>query len=128
MPTTKRATVYLDASLHRALRVKALETDQSMSALVNAAVRATLAEDADDLSVARARAMELERLPDRLRRQLAKRTQALANNLRPVGGEKPTGEELYRLRQGDHRIVYAIEDAVLIVRVVRIGNRRDVYR
>ena len=58
MATTKRATVYFDAGLHRALRVKALETDQSLSALVNAAVRATLAEDADDLAVARARAKE----------------------------------------------------------------------
>ena len=56
MSTTKRATVYLDASLHRALRVKALETEQSLSQLVNAAVRASLAEDADDLAVARARA------------------------------------------------------------------------
>ena len=56
MATTKRATVYFDSGLHRALRVKALETDQSLSALVNAAVRATLAEDADDLAVARARA------------------------------------------------------------------------
>ena len=58
MSTTKRATVYFDPSLHRALRVKALETDQSVSALVNAAVRATLAEDADDLAVTRARAKE----------------------------------------------------------------------
>ena len=58
MSTTKRATVYLDSSLHRALRIKALETERSMSDLVNAAVRATLAEDADDLSVARARAKE----------------------------------------------------------------------
>ena len=58
MATTKRATVYFDSGLHRALRVKALETDQSLSALVNAAVRATLAEDADDLAVARARAKE----------------------------------------------------------------------
>ncbi len=58
MATTKRATVYFDSSLHRALRVKALETDQSLSELVNAAVRATLAEDADDLAVARARAKE----------------------------------------------------------------------
>ena len=73
-------------------------------------------------------AKELERLPDKLRRQVAKRIQALADNPRPVGVEKLTGEELYRLRQGDHRIVYSIEDAVLIVRVVRIGNRRDVYR
>ncbi len=58
MSTTKRATVYFDPSLHRALRVKALETDQSVSALVNAAVRATLAEDADDLAVTRARGKE----------------------------------------------------------------------
>ena len=58
MSTTKRATVYFDPSLHRALRVKALETDQSVSALVNAAVRATLTEDADDLAAARARAKE----------------------------------------------------------------------
>ncbi len=58
MTTTKRATVYFDSSLHRALRVKALETDRSMSELVNAAVRASLAEDADDLSAARARAKE----------------------------------------------------------------------
>ena len=58
MSTTKRATVYFDPSLHRALRVKALETDQSVSELVNAAVRATLTEDADDLAVARARAKE----------------------------------------------------------------------
>ena len=73
-------------------------------------------------------AKELERLPDKVRRQVAKRIQALADNPRPVGVEKLTGEELYRVRQGDHRIVYSIEDAVLIVRVVRIGNRRDVYR
>ena len=58
MPNTKRATVYFDSNLHHALRVKALETDQSLSELVNAAVRATLAEDADDLAVARARTRE----------------------------------------------------------------------
>lgn len=73
-------------------------------------------------------AKELERLPDKLRRQVVKRIQALADNPRPVGVEKLTGEELYRVRQGDHRIVYSIEDDVLIVRVIRIGNRRDVYR
>lgn len=58
MPHAKRATVYFDSALHRALRVKALETDQSVSDLVNAAVRATFAEDADDVAVARARAKE----------------------------------------------------------------------
>jgi hypothetical protein len=58
MTTTKRATIYLDASLHKALRVKAAETDQSISDLVNAAVRLTLAEDAEDLAAFRDRADE----------------------------------------------------------------------
>ncbi len=58
MTTNKRATVYFDPSLHRALRVKALETDQSVSDLVNDAVRASLAEDADDIATARAREKE----------------------------------------------------------------------
>lgn len=47
--SNKRATVYFDPSLHRALRLKAAETDTSVSDLVNEAVRAALAEDADDL-------------------------------------------------------------------------------
>lgn len=54
----KRITVYFDPDLHRALRVKALETDYSVSELVNAAVRATLSEDADDLATARVRQKE----------------------------------------------------------------------
>lgn len=58
MTTTKRATVYFDESLHRALRIKAAETDQSLSDLVNDAVRAVLAEDADDIATARARSKE----------------------------------------------------------------------
>ena len=46
--TRKRATVYFDPFLHRALRLKAAETDRSISELVNEAVKAALAEDADD--------------------------------------------------------------------------------
>jgi hypothetical protein len=58
MPKTKRATVYLDPTLHRALRVKAAETDQSLSDLVNDAVRQSLREDAADLAVFETRARE----------------------------------------------------------------------
>ncbi|MDZ4672992.1 MAG: CopG family transcriptional regulator [Gemmatimonadota bacterium] len=58
MPTAKRATVYFDASLHKALRLKAAETEQSISDLVNAAVRNTLAEDAEDLQAFRDRVKE----------------------------------------------------------------------
>ncbi len=55
---TKRATVYFDPDLHRALRVKAAETDRSMSDLVNEAVKLSLVEDEADLAAFRERAAE----------------------------------------------------------------------
>jgi len=54
----KRATVYFDAQLHRALRLKAAETDRSVSELVNDAVRQSLAEDAEDLAAFEERGQE----------------------------------------------------------------------
>jgi len=56
--TQKRATVYLDPELHRALRVKAAETDRTMSDLVNEAIQLALAEDAEDLAALDQRAGE----------------------------------------------------------------------
>lgn len=50
MDTAKRATVYFDADVHRALRLKAAAADRSISDMVNDAVKATLAEDAEDLA------------------------------------------------------------------------------
>jgi hypothetical protein len=50
MKPVRRATVYLDPRLHQALRLKAVETDQSLSDLVNEAIRQSLAEDAEDLA------------------------------------------------------------------------------
>lgn len=58
MSKLKRATVYLDPGLHRALRVKAAETEKSVSDLVNVAVQRSLAEDAVDLALFEARARE----------------------------------------------------------------------
>jgi hypothetical protein len=58
MPSTKRSTVYIEAPLHRALRLKSAETDASISELVNDAIRHSLAEDADDLTAFRDRAKE----------------------------------------------------------------------
>ena len=73
MATPRRATIYLDEALHRALRLKAAETDRSISDLVNEAVRLNLAEDADDLEAYRARAKEpsvdLEKVLKDLRRR-----------------------------------------------------------
>ena len=58
MTKVKRATIYLDPTLHRALRIKAAETETSVSDLVNVAVRRSLNEDAADLAVFEARARE----------------------------------------------------------------------
>lgn len=55
---TKRATIYFDPDLHKALRLKAVETSRSITDLVNAAVRQALSEDADDLAAFTARTAE----------------------------------------------------------------------
>jgi hypothetical protein len=58
MALAKRSTIYLDPALHRALRLKAAETDHTVSELVNDAVRMQMAEDAEDLEAFRSRAKE----------------------------------------------------------------------
>jgi hypothetical protein len=58
MSETRRATLYLNPDLHRALRMKAAETDQSLSDLVNTAIRQSLLEDAEDLAAFDERAKE----------------------------------------------------------------------
>jgi mRNA interferase RelE/StbE len=75
-------------------------------------------------------AKELEAVAGRKdRERIAQRILALANNPRPAGVEKLSGtSEKYRIRQGNFRILYEIQDDVLVVYVVRIADRKDVYR
>lgn len=80
------------------------------------------------LLIKRSAARELEALPLKERRRIVRRIRVLAATPRPVGAEKLTGEEKYRLRQGDYRILYTIDDAERAVVVVKIGQRGDVYR
>lgn len=71
----------------------------------------------------------LSELPRKDQKLIGKRIDALATNPRPRGVEKLQGsDELYRVRSGDYRIIYQIEDAVLKVLVIKIGQRGDVYR
>ena len=76
----------------------------------------------------RSAAKELERVPTKDRHRIVTRIGTLADNPRPMGAEKLSGDDKYRIRQGDYRTLYEIVDADLIVTVVRISNRREVYR
>lgn len=80
------------------------------------------------LHIRRSAAREINALPAKDRRRVVARIALLATDPRPVGCEKLSGEEKYRVRQGDFRILYEIIDAELVVTVVKVGHRRDVYR
>ena len=73
MRETKRATVYFDVKIHRALRLKAAETDRSVSDLVNEAVRESLSEDAADLGAFKVRAGERRHKFEDVLKQLKRR-------------------------------------------------------
>ncbi len=72
---------------------------------------------------------DIEAIPlKRDRQRVVERISKLAEDPRPFGAEKISGQDKYRLRQGRYRILYAIEDQDLIVEVVKVGHRKDVYR
>jgi mRNA interferase RelE/StbE len=81
-----------------------------------------------NVGIKRSAAKELEELPVKDRRRIVGRIRALANDPRPHGCEKLSGEEKYRVRQGKLRILYQVDDHQSAVTVVKIGLRRDVYR
>jgi mRNA interferase RelE/StbE len=73
-------------------------------------------------------AKELDSLPAKDRKRIAAKLQALATDPRPLGSEKLSGQEKYRIRQGDYRVLYSVHDEDLTVLIVKIAHRREVYR
>ena len=72
---------------------------------------------------------DLSKLDTPWRQKIAQKVDGLAANPRPSGVEKLKGQDnRYRLRLGDYRIIYEVRDQVLLVLVIRIGHRREVYR
>jgi mRNA interferase RelE/StbE len=72
---------------------------------------------------------QLKALPVNVQERLQPKIDALAQEPRPTGVTKLQGnEDLYRIRVGDYRIIYSIQDDLLLVLVVTVGHRRDVYR
>lgn len=71
---------------------------------------------------------ELGALPTEIYRRLRDTILTLAHELRPESSRKLTGREGWRLRVGDYRVLYEIDDAKQTVTIVHVGHRRDVYR
>ena len=71
---------------------------------------------------------DLEPIPKRDVQRILADIAELANNPRPPQSCKLSGSEKYRLRCGAYRVLYEIQDAILIVCVVKVGHRREVYR
>ena len=71
---------------------------------------------------------ELSQLPSEVYEQAKKNIRSLVEEPRPQGCKKLTGREGWRIRVGDYRIIYEIDDARSVVTVLDIGHRRDVYR
>ena len=81
------------------------------------------------VAIKKSAAKELESIAGKKDRQrIVDRIQALANDPRPPGAEKLSVQEKYRIRQGNYRILYEIDDKAVVVTIVRIGDRKDVYR
>ena len=72
---------------------------------------------------------ELAALPRKIQRQISQKIDSLAEDPRPAQSKRLEGKShIYRLRSGDYRVLYQIRDKLLLVLVIRVGHRREVYR
>lgn len=78
--------------------------------------------------IRRSAADELEHVPKKDLSRIVERIRGLATEPRPRGCEKLSAQERYRIRQGDLRIVYSIDDDARTVEIVKIGHRGEIYR
>ena len=70
---------------------------------------------------------DFQGIPRKEVEKILHRIEALAENPRPPGCEKLTGQERYRIRQGNYRVLYSIQDRELTVWVVKVGHRKEIY-
>ncbi|HEY2818435.1 MAG TPA: type II toxin-antitoxin system RelE/ParE family toxin [Casimicrobiaceae bacterium] len=73
-------------------------------------------------------ARDLRGVPKTDVRRILMRIESLQEDPRAPGSEKLSEQEAYRVRQGDHRIIYTVSDKTMEVEIVKIGHRRDAYR
>ena len=81
-----------------------------------------------NIEIKKSAAKEIEHLPSKDRKKVLDKIGALAENPRPHDCKRLSAQERYRIRCGDYRILYSIEDDILIVCVVKVAHRKEVYR
>ena len=80
------------------------------------------------ITIKKSAVKELQDIPKKDLRRIVKIIQLLAGNPRPQGCQKLSGQNRIRIRQGDYRIIYFVNDKDRIVDIVKIGHRREIYR
>ncbi len=80
-----------------------------------------------EVGIVRSAEKEMDRLPGTVHARLSKRILSLQDNPRPRGVRKLSGREEYRLRVGDYRILYLIDDRNRVVTILAVGHRQEVY-
>jgi mRNA interferase RelE/StbE len=71
---------------------------------------------------------DLKGIPKKDLKRILARLKALGDEPHPIGSEKLAGYELYRVRQGNYRILYSIQDNELTIWIIKVGHRKEVYR
>jgi mRNA interferase RelE/StbE len=71
---------------------------------------------------------DLKGVPEKDLKRILSRIKSLGDDPRPAGSEKIAGQDLYRVRQGNYRILYSIQDNELTIWVIKAGHRKEVYR
>ncbi len=80
------------------------------------------------ISIRKSAIKELGDIPKKDLQKVVKKIQTLAINPRPQGSQKLSQKEQYRIRQGNYRIVYSVQDKELTIHIVKIGHRKEIYR
>lgn len=80
------------------------------------------------ITIKKSAVKELQDIPKKELRRIVKSIQSLVENPRPQGCQKLSGQNRLRIRQGDYRIIYFVNDNDRVVDIIKIGHRREIYR
>ena len=79
------------------------------------------------IEIKKSAAKEIEKLPKTMMLRVLEKIKNLSSEPRSLGCKKLSGDEKYRIRVGNYRILYSVEDDILVVYVVKVGHRREIY-